>query len=328
MTPDQADFEEDPPRQPADFLLMIHNPLEEDPDPRGELPTAAYSTLASDEAGADEGLFDPPAGGDLFDPPGELLPEPSADASLSLDDPGLETLEIEGVEDPGLETLEIEGEAPARSLADMAREEERLGPFRLAEPETATGDAALFPMGEASRLPEYPPADVEFYIRLRPTDDAFSGATFRQIDLIGIGRSPDQEVYVEHDLVGASHAEILFSEGRYSIAPVAGNRVSINGEAILQPTVLCRDDLITLVGPGGPAFRVEMLKPDRPPGQKRSRLPLLLRPYAFFAEPLADRLDVSPLLIVLLSNLIAAPLILGLALLIFLALNPTAPAGP
>jgi hypothetical protein len=163
-----------------------------------------------------------------------------------------------------------------------------------------------------------PANDIAFYIRITPTEDRFAGATFKQQELVSIGRRIDQDIYIEHDLVGGNHAEISYAADCFKISPVAGNQIYINGHLIRKATILCREDEMTLVGPGGPRFVVEMLKPDRVPGKAPSQLPLLLRPFSPLVTTFATKHNLPPLLVLFIELCIAIPLLLGITIICLL----------
>ena len=168
------------------------------------------------------------------------------------------------------------------------------------------------------RSSDKPAAELDHYIRIIPASDPYAGATFKDVDVVLIGRRPDQDIYVEHDLVDGNHAEITYRDGVFEIAPVAGSLVYVGDKRVDERRALCRGDEFTLVGPGGPRFTVEMLKPDREPGRPPSRLPLLLRWLSPIIDPLAARHDLPPLFVLTVGLVVLTPILIGLFLLYLL----------
>lgn len=94
-----------------------------------------------------------------------------------------------------------------------------------------------------------------------PQEDAPRIPDLRGRTSLTIGRSPDNDVRIDHPTVSRSHARIVQSrEGVYTIEDLdSTNGTFVNGERIIQPRVLKLDDIIH-IGPYKLTYRPEQIK--------------------------------------------------------------------
>lgn len=243
------------------------------------------------------------------------LEAPFEDEEIIFEDQGSE-VEFEGVEDlPSSD--EVTGETQE---IEAISQESRIGQMPQVQPpprheHLGVPSGAVSEENAAQNQPPLKAIDLEYYIRMCPRENRFAGATFKERESIAIGSERDCDVFVPHDLVEGNHAEITYTDGLFAVQGWGGNTVLVNNEVIQAETILCRGDELTLVGPGGPSFIVEMLKPDRAPSRGGQSLPRFLRIFGWLIEPSAKRLSVSPLLLLVFFMAVLTPFGLGVLLL-------------
>jgi hypothetical protein len=139
-----------------------------------------------------------------------------------------------------------------------------------------------------------PSGGANYFIRLRREDEADDGRTITGAEVITIGSGMDQVLRIDHELVGESHARVVYRKERFELSALEGQGVELNGKPLEKATVLFRDDLIRLAGEGGPSFKVDMLYPNNERA-KSGGLPEALGFLEPVVAPIAKALGMSPM---------------------------------